>query len=97
MVRAAIAFGATILFPCLALAQAACGSYDELMATLQANHGEVAVMRGLGVDGKMIEVTMAEGGTFSVVITDARQGVACLVYAGEAMSLLDHPAPGEAS
>ena len=58
---------------------------------------EGVVARGLQANGLMLELYLnAETGTFTI-LTVTPQGLACLVSAGEAMSLIDIAPAGEPS
>jgi hypothetical protein len=95
-IKAAVAV-AVMCVPSLAHAQgmpSACGYYAAAMAELQANYGEVTVMRGVGSDGRMVEITKNENGGFSIMLTDPQHGVTCMVYAGEGMDFTVAPLPG---
>ena len=95
-IKAAVAV-AVMCVPSLAHAQgmpSACGDYVAAMSGLEANYGETTVMRGVGSDGRMVEITKSEDGGFSIMLTDPQRGMTCMVYAGEAMDFTVAPLPG---
>mgnify|MGYP003146355443 CR=1 FL=1 len=65
-----------------AVAQAACGERDLIVASLLDTHNEVPVARGLATGGVLIEVLVAESGTFTIILTHPT-GVSCLITAGD--------------
>jgi hypothetical protein len=74
-----------------------CAPRDVVTTALAKKHGERPVLRG--VAGRaMIEVWLAESGSFSIIITQAATGaqVSCMLAAGNSMSHVDEPIkPGE--
>ncbi len=70
-----------LLMPATADAQIACGKRDTILATLARDHHEAPVARGLTADGRLIEVIAAEGGSFTVLVSQPA-GMSCIVASG---------------
>lgn len=58
-----------------------CGPRAAVIATLAERYGEGVALRGLTVDGKLMEVWLAEGGTWTILVSTA-QGTSCLAASG---------------
>lgn len=83
MVRFLVAamISAGFVFP--ASAQMACGDREEIIERLSGKFSEAPVAMGLSNTGGVIEVlSSAEGGTWSIIVTDPN-GLSCLLAAGE--------------
>jgi hypothetical protein len=73
-----------------------CAPRDIVAAALSQKHGEHPVLRG--VSGRvMIEIWLAESGSFSVVVTQPSSGLSCMLAAGNSMSEVPLPKPGKKS
>ena len=75
-----------------------CAPRDSVVASLTQKHGERAVLRG--VSGRaMIEIWLAESGSFSVILTQASPGgqLSCMLAAGDSMGHVPAPKPGKKS
>jgi hypothetical protein len=71
-----------------------CAPRDIVVNALTQKHGEHPVLRG--VSGRaMIEIWLAESGSFSVVVTQPSSGLSCMLAAGNSMSPVSLPKPGK--
>lgn len=82
---AIIAAGLTCL-GAAAAAQGLCGPADRLRGRLAAEHGEARVVAGLA-GGQVVELWLAPAGGWTLLAVGP-DGIACLVGAGQAGSLV---------
>jgi hypothetical protein len=65
-------------------------------AALADKHGERPVLRGM-VGDVLLEIWLAESGSFSIILTQASSGLACMLGAGTSMHHVNEPKPGKKS
>lgn len=93
---AAMGFLGAIYSPSTAWAQPQCGERGNVLSTLATRYQEFPVHMGLTSSGAMLEIVATESGsTWSIIVT-GRDGVTCLVSAGENWRPVDF-LPGEPS
>ena len=68
----------------------ACAERSHVIAQLADHFSEVPVFRGLGVDGRMMEIYAAPGGSWSIAFTRPN-GQTCVTASGDAFDLLGVP------
>ncbi len=94
-IAAAAAIWAAFFMPAAAAQQQQqmpCAQRSAVVAGLSSpEHNERPIYRGIANDN-MVELWMADGGGFSVIITRP-DGLACMLAAGTAMHEVDAPAP----
>jgi len=92
-----VAFGAATLFALAGLALAAaraeaegavCMPHADMLATLAVGHSEVVVgMGAVNGGGLLLELYASQGGTWSIVTVRRRDGLSCLIAAGDGLLL----------
>lgn len=69
-----------------------CHDRSELLQSLKQRYGEVQRARGLSSSGVLIEVMVAPGGSFTIVVTDTSL-TTCVVAVGESFEILTEGDP----
>ena len=83
MMRAAVLFAALTSFP--ALAQTVCHERGEFVEQLGRQFAETPLAMGLTADGKVLEVLVSNGGSWTIIVT-MPTGMTCGVAAGDSWS-----------
>jgi len=73
-----------------------CAPRNIVTTALAEKHGERPVLRGVA-GSAMLEVWLAESGSFSIILTQPSGDIACLIAAGNSMGPVSPPAPGKKS
>ena len=86
-----------LAFPAMADAPAnpvarVCQNRGEILKALKQKYGEVPRAVGLSSSGVLIEVIVAPGGSFTIVVTDPQQQT-CVVAVGESFEILTEGDP----
>ena len=68
-----------------------CAMRDDLVVVLARDYGETLMGQGLTANGQLAELFVADGGSFTLVIT-APSGVGCLLLAGDDWANMEKPA-----
>ena len=87
MFRVALALAALAAFPALAQEPAQCVKRSELLDRLSANFDESPVAMGLTTTGKVLEIVVSEGGSWTIIVTTPG-GISCGVVSGESWQSL---------
>ena len=75
------AFFLSAAAPGVALGQMLCGQHDAIVEELRSGYGEELTAWALTTDDNLLELYVAESGTFTVLITYPN-GMICLLEAG---------------
>jgi hypothetical protein len=89
----------TLALPAQAQQRLHCAPRDSVTSALTEKHGERPILRGV-VGDAMIEIWLAESGSFSIIITQAssRGQISCMLAGGDSMHHVDEPIkPGKKS
>ena len=87
---------AAIFMPAAEAQRLNCAPRDVVTTTLSDKHGERPTLRGM-VGNVMLEVWLADSGSFSIVLTQASNGLACMLGAGTSMHHVPPPKSGKKS
>ncbi len=92
MFRVALFVAAFAAFPALAQETPTCVKRSDLLNHLATNFDESPVAMGLTTSGKVLEVVVSAGGSWTIIITTP-SGISCGIVSGE--SWKDMPPEGE--
>ncbi len=82
MFRVALAVAALAAFPALAREAPTCVKRSDLLDHLAANHDESPVAMGLTTSGKVLEIVVSAGGSWTIIVTTP-SGISCGIASGE--------------
>lgn len=86
-------FAALLLAATPAAAQQTCAPAVVVKQIFEREHGEVPVVRGTIANGQQIlEILVARDGKWSLIVTTAANGRACLVALGDGFKVMQPPA-----
>ncbi|MCH7889517.1 MAG: hypothetical protein IIA00_09595 [Proteobacteria bacterium] len=82
MLRVALAVAALAAFPALAQEAPTCVKRSDLLDHLAANYDESPIAMGLTTSGKVLEIVVSEGGSWTIIVTTP-SGISCGIASGE--------------
>lgn len=82
MFRVALAVAALAAFPALARETPTCVKRSDLLDHLAANFDESPVGMGLTTSGKVLEIVVSAGGSWTIIVTTP-SGISCGIASGE--------------
>ncbi len=82
MLRVALAVAALAAFPALAQETPTCVKRSDLLNHLATNFDESPVAMGLTTSGKVLEVVVSAGGSWTIIVTTT-SGISCGIASGE--------------
>lgn len=82
MFRVALFVAAFAAFPALAQETPTCVKRSDLLNHLATNFDESPVAMGLTTSGKVLEVVVSAGGSWTIIITTP-SGISCGIVSGE--------------